>query len=52
MKEFSLTDFVFDLQDLTPTEAIIEIGSSGLTNDEIAYCIKEIAFNDTFRFKG
>ena len=51
MKTFNINNFIADLQDLTPTEAIHEIGGAGLTNDEIAYCVKEITFNDTFRFK-
>lgn len=51
MKTFNIINFIADLQDLTPTEAIHEIGASGLTNNEIAFCIKAITFNDTFRFK-
>ena len=52
MNDFTLTEFVYGLQDLTPMEAIQEIGNAGLTNYEIAYCIKEITFNDTFKFQG
>lgn len=51
MKTFNINNFIVDLQELTPVEAIYEMGTSGLTNDEIAYCVREISLNDTFRFK-
>ena len=51
MKTFNINHFIVELQDFTPLEAINEIGSAGLTDDEIAYCVRQIALNDTFRFK-
>ena len=51
MKTFDIVEFICELQELTPLEAIEEIGTAGLTNDEIAYCVKQIATNHTFVFK-
>lgn len=46
-----LTNFIYDLQKLTPLEAISEIAHSGLTNNEIARCVKVISSNPTFNFQ-
>jgi hypothetical protein len=51
MATFDITKFITELQDLSPRNAIDEIATAGLTNDEIAYCIKEIGLNHTFKFK-
>jgi hypothetical protein len=50
--KFNVLDFIFDLQELTPTEAISEIALSGLSDAEIVICVKTIALNDTFKFKA
>jgi hypothetical protein len=50
MKTFNITRFINELQDLSPREAIDEIASAGLTNDEIANCVKTIWLNPTFKF--
>jgi len=50
MEHFNINIFIATLQYLTPEEAIYEIGAAGLTNDQIAYCVKEITFNDSFKF--
>lgn len=51
MKKFNLTQFIFDLQQYTPEDAIAEIMTSGLTDKEIIFCLNQITFNSTFRFK-
>jgi len=52
MKDYELLEFLLYLQDnCTPLEAMEEMATAGLSNDEIARCVKIITFNDTFKFK-
>ena len=48
--EFELDKFILDLQELSPIVAIGEIATSGLTDKEIAICIRTIS-NSNFKFK-
>jgi hypothetical protein len=48
---FNITKFITNLQQLDPEEAIYEVMTSNLYDDEIIHCFKVITFNDTFKFK-
>lgn len=47
---FVLENFIFNLQELSPKDAIREISMSNLTDEEIVKCIKTIASSETFKF--
>lgn len=47
-----MTTFINDLQKLRTEDVIAEIGGSGLTDAEIAQCVKEISTNDTWKFES
>ncbi len=49
--DFDLDRFVCNLQDFCAEDVISEVMTSGLTDEEIIYCFKEITFSDTFNFK-
>lgn len=44
--------FIFNLQSLSPKDAIAEVMTAGLSKDEIIQVFNEITFNDTFKFKN
>ena len=50
--QLKIDEFIYGLQELTPEEAICEVMSANLSDDEIITCFKAIAFNDTFKFKS
>jgi len=47
-----MTTFINDLQKLRTEDVIAEIAGSGLTDAEIAQCVKEISTNDTWKFES
>ena len=51
MKKFSIDEFICNLQELVPENAIYEVMTAGLSNDEVIDCFKAITFNSTFKFK-
>lgn len=48
--EFSLEDFILQLQELSPIDAFGEIATAGLNDTEIAICVKTIS-ESNFKFK-
>ena len=52
MRKFNIDKFICGLQELTPEEAIYEVMTANLSDDDIITCFKAITFNDTFKFKS
>ena len=50
--QFNIDKFICGLQELTPEEAIYEVMTANLSDDDIITCFKAITFNDTFKFKS
>lgn len=47
---FVLENFIFNLQELFPEDAITEIAMSNLSDEDIVKCVKTIASSETFKF--
>ena len=57
LKTFNIIEYLSDIHDIATQEkwsfydVILEITSSGLDNNQIALCLKEIVHNDTWTIK-
>ena len=57
MKTFNIIEYLSDIHDIATQEkwsfydVVSEITTSGLNNNEIALCLKEIVYNDTWTIK-
>ncbi len=50
-EDLEMYHFIGTLQEMTAEEAIGEIATAGLSDKEIAFCVYQMALNDTFKFK-
>ncbi len=47
---FTIENFIFNLQELSPEDAITQIAMSNLSDEDIVKCVKTIASSKTFKF--
>ncbi len=58
MKDFNIIEYLSNIHDIATQEkwsfydVILEITTSGLNNNQIALCLKEIVNNDTWTIKN